>query len=128
MMTAFGKPPFNEIKKHVCSLEWAKRLKELNARQDTTFTWYQGESENEWCVDSYIYVNEEDPHFAAFTVQDFFDIYPELFRFARFKNEWKFSCEGLDAYAEAENNFSNVCARILVTMLKNKNVKLKSLE
>ncbi len=113
---------FKNFDKNFCSLQWAKRLKEIGVRQDTTFH-YVWDSKNdcfEVCWSTAPYDNE---NYAAFTIQDFVDIFPKLFKFARNDNEWKFYCEYADMHLDDENRLADVFARILVAITKNKDEK-----
>lgn len=110
---------FKDFDKNFCSLQWAKRLKEIGVRQDTTFH-YVWDSKNDcfeicWSSDPY-----DDESYSAFTVQDFVDLFPKLFKFARNGGEWKFYCEYADMHLNDENKLADVFARILVAITKNK--------
>jgi hypothetical protein len=116
---------FRNLEKQVCSLKWAQRLAEDGVRQDTYFQWIYDEKAEKWDVawTSYLDFDADERHYAAFTVQDFIDIFPKLFKFARSDNEWKFYCEAFDGHLEGETNLADIFARVLLTITKNKGSK-----
>lgn len=111
------------LEKHVCDRKWAQRLKEIGVRQDTYFHWVYDDKNDIWEVAWTSYFDESDTHCAAFTAQDFIDLFPRLFKFARSDNQWKFYCEYADMDLDGENNIANVFARILISITKNKGEK-----
>ena len=126
-MTQTLKLTFRDLDKQVCSLNWARRLCEIGVRQDTYFHWIYDEKNDKWEVSWTDYFDEDDMHFAAFTAQDFVDLFPRLFKFARNDNEWKFYCEAIDAHMQDEEKLADVFARILIALTKNKNEAKKGL-
>ncbi len=120
-MTQTLKLTFRSLDKQVCSVKWAKRLKEIGIRQDTYFHWIYDEKNDIWEVSWTDYFDETDIHCSAFTVQDFVDLFPRLFKVARSENQWKFYCEYADMSLDDEPNMANVFARILISISKNKN-------
>lgn len=110
---------FKNFDKNFCSLKWAKRLKEIGVRQDTVFHYVWDDKNNcfEICWSNEPY---DDENYSAFTIQDFVDLFPRLFKFARNNDEWKFYCEAADMHLKDENNLADVFARILVAITKNK--------
>ncbi len=112
---------FRSLEKQVCTLKWAQRLKEIGVRQDTFFHWVYDKKNERWDVAWADEWDEEDVYCAAFTAQDFVDLFPKLFKFARNDKEWKFYCEYADMHLNDENNLADVFARILVSITKNKN-------
>ncbi len=119
---------FRTLEKQVCSLKWAKRLHEIGVRQDTYFHWVFFEGQKDWNVtffaeNSIDHLTDYDERYAAYTVQDFIDIFPKLFKVARSDNEWKFLCEAVDMHLKDEDNMANVFARFLISITKNKDEK-----
>lgn len=110
---------FRNLDKNFCSLKWAQRLKEIGVRQDTMFHYVWDEKnvcyEICWSHDSY-----DEEHYSAFTAQDFVDLFPKLFKFARSDGEWKFYCEYADMHLRDETKLADVFARILVAITKTK--------
>lgn len=124
---------FRNLEKHVCDLKWSQRMKEIGIRQDTYFQWVYDKKNDIWEVTLCDYFDESDEdeiHCAAYTVQDFVDIFPKLFRFARDNGCFLFKCEYVDltmpVLTEDKGNLANIFARFLVRMTKNKD-ELKSL-
>lgn len=111
---------FRTLDKHVCDLKWAKRLKEIGIRQDTYFQWLYDAKNDKWDVAWYDFCDEDEIHCAAFTAQDFIEIFPKLFKVARNLNKWLFYCEYADMDLPNEDNLANVFARILIAITKNK--------
>jgi hypothetical protein len=111
---------FRDLEKNVCSRKWAERLKEIGVRQDTYFHWIYDKKNEQWDVGWSDYFDEDDFHCSAFTVQDFIDLFPRLFKFSRNEHEWNFYCEYADIHLEDEENLANVFARILIAITKNK--------
>lgn len=111
---------FRSLEKHVCNLKWSTRLWQLGIRQDTFFHWIYDKKNEIWEVTWTNYFDEDENHYAAFTVQDFVDLFPRFFKISRSDNEWKFYCEAADMHLENEDNMANVFARILVAITKNK--------
>lgn len=118
---------FKTLDKHVCSLKWAQKLFEIGVRQDTYFHWIYDEKNEVWEVCWSDYYDEQDKHVAAFTAQDFIDLFPKLFRLARSESEWKFDFGRHSDFAEMslkeDENLANVFARMLITITKDKNAK-----
>jgi len=114
---------FKSLDKHVCSLKWAQRLNEIGVRQDTYFQWVYDQKNDVWEVCWSDFFEEQDIHCAAFTAQDFVDLFPDLFRLARSNNQWKFYCEYADMHLQDDENLANVFARILIYITKNKDEK-----
>jgi hypothetical protein len=108
--------------KNFCDLRWAQRLKEIGLRQDTTFhyVWDDKNDRFEICWSDDHESDYESETYAAYTVQDFVDLFPRLFKFSRSDNEWKFICEYADIHLENEEKLANVFARILISITKNK--------
>ena len=98
----------------VCSIDWSKRLFELGVHQDTHFKWVKKDEGFELCFASHF----GEIKYAAFTAQDFIDLFPKLFRIARSNDEWKFMSKEFSIHLKHENNLSNVFARILIRLLK----------
>ncbi len=120
------KVSFRNFEKNFCSVKWAQRLKEIGVRQDTAFhyVWFKESQEFRILrVENFLYTE----CCSAFTVQDFVDLFPKLFKFARSGNEWKFYCEGADMHLKDEDRLADVFARILVSITKNKKDKFKKL-
>lgn len=111
---------FRDLEKNVCSRKWAERLKEIGVRQDTYFFWMYDKKQERWDVGWSDYFDEDDIYCAAYTVQDFVDLFPRLFKFARDGHEWKFYCEYADMHLENEEKLADVFARILIAITKNK--------
>jgi hypothetical protein len=113
------KQNFRDFDKNFCSLKWAQRLKEIGIRQDTMFhyVWDEKNTKYEICWSSNSY---DEEHYSAYTVQDFVDLFPKLFKFARSDSEWKFYCEYADMHLKDENKLADVFARILVAITKTK--------
>jgi hypothetical protein len=113
---------FKDFDKNFCSLQWAKRLKEIGVRQDTMFHYVWDDKNDQfeitWSNEPY-----DDENYSAFTIQDFVDLFPKLFKFARNDHEWKFYCEAADMHLANENKLADVFARILVAITKNKTQK-----
>lgn len=126
-MTTQIKLTFRSLEKQVCSLKWAKRLSEIGVRQDTYFHWAYDEKNDRWDVCWTDYFDEDEPHYAAFTAQDFIDLFPRLFKIARSESEWLFYCEYADMRLGNEENLADVFARILVAITKTKGEKQKCL-
>jgi hypothetical protein len=126
-MTRTLKLTFRTLDKHVCSLKWAQRLNEIGVRQDTYFHWLYDDKNEIWEVCWSDYFDEQDTHFAAYTAQDFIDLFPKLFRLARNESEWKFDFGRHSDFAEMslkeDENLANVFARMLIAITKNKNDK-----
>lgn len=119
---------FRSLEKHVCSLKWAQRLHELGVRQDSYFHWIYDDKDDRWDVSWTNYFDQDEPHYAAFTAQDFVDLFPRLFKFSRSDGSWKFLCEYADmTLHENEENIANVFARILVAIAKNKGDNFKKI-
>jgi|GEM_PF-6727121 hypothetical protein len=122
---------FRSLDKHVCSLKWAQRLREIGIRQDTYFHWIYDEKNEIWEVCWSDYFDETDTHCAAFTAQDFIDLFPKYFRMVRNENEWGFDFGRTSDYAETslkeDENLANVFARILIAITKDKSNKTKKL-
>lgn len=113
---------FKDFDKNFCSLKWAKRLKEIGVRQDTVFhyVWDAKNDQFEICWSSEPY---DEENYSAFTAQDFVDLFPKLFKFARKDHEWKFYCEAADMHLANEYKLADVFARILISITKDKNEK-----
>lgn len=112
---------FRSLEKQVCSLVWSKRLMEIGIRQDTYFHWVYNSKAEVWDVSWTDYFDEDEIHYAAFTVQDFVDLFPRIFNILRCENRWRFYCEASDMHLKDEENVANVFARILISITKNKN-------
>lgn len=115
---------FNNFEKNYCSIAWAIRLKEIGVRQDTCAYYLPAEYKLDgiWHIDDdEIKHIKMDERIAAYSVQDFIDIFPDLFKLARSENEWKFYCEAADMHLKDETILANVFARILISITKNKN-------
>lgn len=112
---------FKNFDKNFCSLKWAKRLKDIGVRQDTTFH-YVWDSKNDCfeicCSESYA-----DENYSAFTVQDFVDLFPKLFRIDRNYKSWNFNCEYAEMHLDNEYKLADVFARILITITKDREKK-----
>ena len=110
---------FKDFNKNFCSFKWAQRLKEIGVRQDTVFhyVWDEKNAIYEICWSNEPY---DDENYSAYTAQDFVDLFPRLFKFARNEGEWKFYCEYADMHLSSEENLADVFARILVAITKNK--------
>jgi hypothetical protein len=114
---------FRSLEKQVCSLKWAKRLREIGIRQDTYYQWIYDYKNDSWDICASDYYDEDTVHVAAFTAQDFIDLFPHLFTFKRREDQWIFSCDKIDMQVHDEENLADVFARILITITKNKNVQ-----
>lgn len=120
------KPSFNVLEKHFCDIKWSQRLKGIGIRQDTCFHWVYHKNHDVWTIEMLRNYNLDIDieSCAAFTVQDFIDLFPKLFRIARSEKEWKFYCEYADMHLQDEENLANVFARILIAITKNKDHKI----
>jgi len=121
------KSNFHDLEKHVCSLKWSIRLFELGARQDTYFHWIYIQKDDRWEVlqsDDDFY-EDDVPHFAAYTAQDFVDLFPRVFTLRRINIRWRLECDVISAEMDIEEKLADVFARILITLIKNKNEQKK---
>ena len=102
----------------VCSLKWSKLLQEAAIRQDTLFHWVRV-GNGEFILfgqESVTYGHLE--RYAAYTAQEFVDLFPVLFKISRKENEWQFLSKEFHMHLKNEENLSNVLARILLRLLK----------
>ena len=116
-----------ELKDIACSLQWAKRLKEENIKQDSLFWWKEHESRwslslSERPLQQFIDCGRA---IAAFTVQEFNNVFPKIYRLAHDHNEWKLGFEDqndclVSIHLPNETNMANVYAKMLLSIIKNK--------
>jgi hypothetical protein len=67
-----------ELEKQVCSLEFAKKLKELRVRQESIWFWArQPAVSGDWTIHYYDNTRSERTKFAAFTVGELGDMLPK---------------------------------------------------
>ena len=94
-MTQTLKLTFRDLDKQVCSLNWARRLVRSVSVRTLIFIGYMTKRTINGRFLGLDYFDEDEKHFAAFTAQDFVDLFPRLFKFARNDNE-EFLLEAID--------------------------------
>lgn len=114
---------FGQFESNFCSFKWSVFLKECGVRQDTAFhyVWDPKNDKYEICWSGLPY-NEEC--YAAYTIQEFVDLYPKEFKLYRDSNQWTLHVTkdhiSADASMDDEEKLVDVFARILITLTKNK--------
>lgn len=131
-----------KIENQVCSLELAKRLKELGVRQESAFWWSRREPSWAYILSYGLSVwrtSDTEPHFSAFTVAELGEMLPEFFisyRYFQPKEEggleqyWRCYNEGNDEiqvadYEEASvaNTEADARAKMLIHLIEKGIVK-----
>lgn len=102
----------------VCSLKWSKLLYAAEIRQDTLFHWVKVTSGEFVLFGQDGRTSGHNERYAAYTAQEFVDLFPVLFKISRRKREWQFLSKEFHMHLEDEDNLSNVLARILLRLLK----------
>ena len=121
------------LEKQVCSLEWAKKLRELGVKQDSYFHWFHYEhTGGRWELD---HSNEkdtegaEDLYLAAFTVAElgthFSNVHPDVLQMAynhvfHLDGSRFITPTGLQLLLQDPD----LCAAMLVYLLENKLIEL----
>lgn len=59
-----------KLEDQVCSLELAKRLKELGVKLESLFYWHYWDNRNTWTLEPAGRYKDEEPFFFAFTVAE----------------------------------------------------------
>lgn len=111
---------FSNFENNFCSFKWAVFLKECGVRQDTSFhyVWDEKNDKYEICWSGYPY---EDECYAAYTIQEFVELFPKEFKLYRENDSWRMYVTQADASMGDEEKLVDVFARILITLTKNKN-------
>jgi hypothetical protein len=115
-----------KLEKQVCSLELAKKLKELGVEQDSLFKWERSCSNglDGWNV---IYSQAKEQVFSAFTVVELLEMFKENQRnkLNIFYNDNNYFVE-LNVYGTTpdfiftDENLSNSIAKMLMCLIENK--------
>lgn len=75
-----------KLSDQVCSLDLAKRLKELGVKQDSLFYWFECPVKNEWIIGN---PNRDWENYSAFTVAELGKLLPDEFYSYRLSNKWR---------------------------------------
>jgi hypothetical protein len=130
-----------KLEQQVCSLELAKRLKELGAKQESIIRWRQfkgwGEHPEEWQLRHYSDFSEHDSDSeedcAAFTVAELGEMLPTgvpnegvLNIWKDFEGLWRVHyCDEPREFRAPKNTEANARARMIIYLLENKLLKLQ---
>lgn len=121
-MTNPKSPRAIQIEKQVCSLELAKRLKELGVKQDSVFSWLNNDHHgtDNWYVflTHYEYLIEV-PEYAAFTVAELGDMLRCTFETFFGGRLWYVTMVTSGKQWEADTE-ANARAKMLIYLLENK--------
>lgn len=123
-----------ELEDQVCSLELAKRLKELGIKQESLFFWYCDESRDDVSIlnrdESFVFggVGYFTSKFPAFTVAELGEMLPRRYFSNKYVHatdgayDWECKCkdEIVQALAKTE---ADARAKMLIYLLENKLVK-----
>jgi hypothetical protein len=71
-----------ELKDQVCSLELAKKLKELGVKQESICQWIQLGRNNQWFIDDGCRSGRKEDGYSAFTVAELGEILKENITFS----------------------------------------------
>ena len=124
------------IKDQVCSLELAKKLKELGIQQERNFYWVNPEltegNVTQLLTDNDRFINHHpDLYFSAFTVSELFELLPilggypiQLLKGCTLKEGIIYCCRceliDIDNYIFVDKNPVNSCGKMLIFLLENK--------
>lgn len=129
-----------KLEKQVCSIEPARRLRELGVPQESVYWHWATDVEEDgltwWTVSGKeprrgkrVRELSTTEHYrgkiAAFTVAELGEMLPESFKTYRFKGEW-FCHHPTNAVFRRENTEADVRANMLIYLLENRAIKLPS--
>lgn len=121
-----------KLEQQVCSLELAKRLKELGVKQDSEFYWYKStndkqeirhrKSENsfEHCIENFLNIGII---VSAFTVAELGEMLPAWSRSYNTGEYWDCDCKPHGFHLTADTE-ADARAAILIYLLENKLITL----
>ena len=117
-----------KLENQVCSLELAKKLKELGGKQESLFYWHlDGDDEWELVMEKDVFPQVLDFCYPAFTVAELGEMLPEEIH--TFKLSDEFCCESNqpDYFPKGKSNLfftadteANARAKMLIYLLENK--------
>lgn len=110
---------FSHFDNNFCSFKWAVFLKECGVRQDTSFHYVVNEK-NDKPVLAWSSYNYDGETYAAFTIQEFVELFPKVFTLERGEKKWIMRLANADASMDKDEKLVDVFARILITLTKNK--------
>lgn len=108
------------LEKQVCSLELAKKLKELGVRQESLWVWAKfGPFGNEWdiALSESMVGSKKKELYSAFTVAELSELLPDDYYSFRSKNKW-YTETFDDDVCEVSFNHANSKAKMLIHLIK----------
>lgn len=124
-----------KLEDQVCSLELAKRLRELGVKQESYFEWsywtdHAAAENNTGCHEKHWEVTDQNGgniggRISAFTVAELGEMLPEYVPSYKHKNKWRCLNQGIPLIADSDDFFddeteANVRAKMLIHMIENK--------
>jgi hypothetical protein len=108
-----------QLEKQVCSLEFAKKLKELGVDQESIWFWArQPAISGDWTIHYFGNVRGERHKFSAFTVAELGEMLPDGYKTSRQNKNWitYAAFGGADISADTE---ADARAKMLVYLIEN---------
>lgn len=122
------------LEQQVCSLESARKLKELGCRQESLFYWYDSKSIKElhYAEESYHDCRNCDEHYSAYTVAELGELLPSMHYTQHYPSDfgeheggnWGASKSGPFQIIMAETE-SEARAKMLIYLIENGLVRLE---
>ena len=119
-----------KLENQCVNLELAKRLKELNVKQDSCFRWALMPTHDCKLLKFQLYrkdimdVNEKIEQYSAFTVAELGEMLPEEVDTFKGNNEWRWECSfhsGNDYHSKSgAHTESDARAKMLIYLIENK--------
>ncbi len=115
----------------ICSLKWARRLKEEGVKQSSLYYWRLSPFSMLWQIisNSDLLLHEAEDVIAAFTVPEFDIMFPKCYRLAKDGHQWKLGFNDakdnlVSIHLPDEANMANVYATMLLSIIKNKQKRI----
>lgn len=121
----------------VCSLEWAKKLKIAEIRQDSLFVWINTgkkdlkkyevveANQSKWLILDYVICD----FFAAYTISEMSALFPPIYKLQKTNNHahirFDMPSGVLEVDIPGETNLCNVYAKMLLAMVNNRHMLFK---
>lgn len=116
-----------KLKDQVCSLELAKRLKELGIKQISLCYWWQHDNDC-WDLTVSVYPTSTNNYISAFTVAELGEMLPHMINTYKGNREWKWECSynsGNDYHSKSgAETEADARAKMLIYLLENKLIEI----